>query len=302
MSRRASILLPQMASTLRKMARRGGERVASLSDLEARILVELHLFGPLTMTSLVEILGNEKSQVSRTLRSLQASNLVDRSTVRSPIALSPAGATLARTIVANAQTDTAKMVADVSEREQSELVALLPRLWTAACALLAEENERQDRKPTPGFARIDYRLMEQTTRIDLLPLRVATLGTLLQRSFFLACRRAAGLPASEAAVLTHIWGHAPIQGDELARLIGRPKAQTDRTAHALIQLGLIHRKRALAHHAWVYDAAPAGDDKWAVLQHELDRREEALLAGLTPCEASDITRILESIHGNICSL
>jgi DNA-binding MarR family transcriptional regulator len=291
-----------MASALRKMARRGEGRVARLSDLEARILVELHLFGPLTMTSLVEILGNEKSQVSRSLQSLLAASLVDRGALRSPIALSAAGATLAQTIVGNAQTDAAKMVAGISGREQSQLVALLPRLWTTSCALLAEENGRQDRNPAPSFARINDQLMEQTTRIDLLPLRIATLGMLLQRSFFLTCRRAAGLPASEAVVLTHTWGHAPIQGDELARLIGRPKAQTDRTAHALVQLGLIHRKRALARHDWVYDAAPAGDDKWAVLQHELNRREEALLAGLTPCEASDITRILDSIHGNICSL
>lgn len=299
MSRRVSLLLPEIASALRSVARRREGPVASLSELEARILVELHLFGPLTMTSLVEILGNEKSQVSRTLQALLAAGLVARDTVRSPFVPLAGGIALADAILTKAQEDAATMVGGVPEREQSRLVVLLPRLWAAACALLVAESEHQDQKQGSDFARIDYRLMEHTTRIDLLPLRIATLGTLLHRSFFLACRRAAALAASETAVLTHIWGHAPVQGDELARLTGRPKPQTDRTAQALVQMGLVHRKRALDRHDWVYDLAPAGNDKSAVLKRELTCREEALLASLTPGEVSDLTRILEAILDNI---
>jgi DNA-binding MarR family transcriptional regulator len=299
MTHRTSILLPQLAFALRKMARSHNGSSANLGELEHRIIVELRLFGSLTMTGLVEVLGNEKAQVSRTLQSLQSAGLVERNGLRAPISLSAGGLRLAKTIVANAKEDAAIMMIGHTKRDRSLLQEWLPHLWLASCALLDEESARQSKVQRSGFAKIDHQLMRQTSSLDLLPPRIATLGTLLHRSFFLACKRLVGMAASESTVLAAIWETGALYGEDLARAAGRSKAQTNRTANALVDLGLVQRKRALDRHDWIYEAAESASEATTVLKNELDSREKKFNAYLKRNERKDLLRILLKIYENI---
>jgi DNA-binding MarR family transcriptional regulator len=300
MVERASILLPKIAAGLRRVARSSGGSASSLNELEARIVVELLLFGPVTMTSLVEILGNEKAQVSRTVAAMLNMGLVGRQSLRSAIVLTSAGDAMARTIVAKARDDTAQMFSGVSAREAEALAAALPRLWGAAYTLLAREAELNGKARGTALPRIDARLMQQTTTLDLLTLRIATVGTLLQRSFFLTCRRLNDLAASELATLTHVLEYGPVTGKDLARLEGRPKAQTDRTAYSLEGAGFLTRSRALDSHDWIYEVSTR-DAVGMQLRCELDRREAFLLQGVSPSQAKVIVSILQRVFAQIGS-
>lgn len=298
MVERASILLPKIAGGLRRIARSSGGLATSLNELEARIVVELLLFGPLTMTSLVEILGNEKAQVSRTLAALLRAGLAGRESLRSAIVLTPAGDSMAREIVAKARDDTAQLLSDLSPQEAEALATALPHLWAAAYRLLAGEADLNARGSGTALPRIDVSLMEQATEPGLLTLRIATVGTLLQRSFFLTCRRLTDLAARELATLTHVLEYRPISGKDLARLEGRPKAQVDRTALTLEGTGFLARRRALDSHDWIYDAG-ARDALGVPLQRELDRREAVLLEDLSPSHGKVIVSVLQRIFGQI---
>jgi DNA-binding MarR family transcriptional regulator len=299
MSHRTSILFPQIAFALRQLARSHGGPSANLGELEARILVELRLFGSLTMTALVEVLGNEKAQVSRTLQSLQNDGLADRSGLRAPVRLSASGLRLAKTIVANAREDAAIMMIGLTALDRSLLQDWLPHLWHAAGALLEEEYSRPSMVRRPVFARIDHQLMRQQSSLDLLTLRFATLGTLLHRSFFLACKRLVGMAASESVVLAAIWETGALHGEDLARSAGRSKAQTSRTANALVARGLVLRRRALDRHDWIYEAARAASAATMALKTELDSRERAFNACLKHSERHDLLRILLRIYENV---
>jgi len=299
MTHRTSILLPQIAFALRKLARSHQGPSANLGELEHRILVELRLFGSLTMTGVVEVLGNEKAQVSRTLQSLQNAGLVERTGLRAPISLSASGLRLAKTLIANAKEDAAIMMIGHAKSDRSLLQDWLPHLWLAACALLEEENSRQSKAQRSDFAKIDHQLMRQTSSLDLLPPRFATLGTLLHRSFFLACKRLVGMAASESTVLAAIWETGALYGEDLARAAGRSKAQTNRTANTLVDLGLVQRKRAPDRHDWIYETAQSASEATMVLKKELDSREKRFNAYLKRNERKDLLRILLKIYENI---
>jgi DNA-binding MarR family transcriptional regulator len=233
------------------------------------------------------------------LQSLQNAGLADRDGLRAPISLSADGLRLAKTIIANAKEDAAIMMTGHTKSDRSLLQDCLPHLWLAACALLEDEYSRQRKANWPDFAKIDHQLMQQTSSLDLLPPRIATLGTLLHRSFFLACKRLVGMAASESTVLAAIWESGALYGDYLARAAGRPKAQTNRTANTLVDLGLVQRKRAPDRHDWIYETAQSASEATMVLKKELDSREKRFNAYLKRNERNELRRILLKIYENI---
>ena len=107
------------------------------------------------------------------------------------------------------------------------------------------------------------------------------------------------MAASESTVLAAIWETGALCGEDLARAAGRSKAQTNRTANTLVDLGLVQRKRALDRHDWIYETALSANEATMVLTNELDSRENRFNAYLKRKERNDLLRILLKIYENI---
>jgi DNA-binding MarR family transcriptional regulator len=137
---------------------------------------------------------------------------------------------------------------------------------------------------------------------EMLPARLVSLGTLLERSSFLAFRRLTGLANTESTVLAYVWDYAPVTSMRIAELSGRTRARIERTAALLADVNLIHRGKAQSSHDWVYDRGATGSGAYRKIAAEISRREAFLIDDLSARELNVFRVLLQRVTRNVGAL
>jgi hypothetical protein len=137
---------------------------------------------------------------------------------------------------------------------------------------------------------------------EVLPARLITLVTLLERSSFLAFKRMTGLANTESTVLAYVWEYAPVTAKFIAQLSGRPKARIERTAALLAELDLVHRGKTYSSHDWVYDRGATGSSIYNKISAEIGRREKFLIHDFSTQELNKFRALLQRVALNISEM
>lgn len=307
-NRLISLAVPQIVFTLRSVAQAEIAKNARVSELQARMIAELEYYGELTMTSLVQLISNDKSQVSRALKQLLARKIVRRETIRSPLSLTSLGKTISSNLQAGARLHNKRLFKGSTPGEQAFFTTAVSRLADTA-GMLLEKERKLDAKGESDTAAAKRGLKIRVAAVSkemppelMASHRLSALGTLLQRSSFLAFKRLQHLSNNESIVLAYIWEYAPITSKHISLLTGRTKSRIDRTAAFLAQLNLIQRARSLSSHDWIYDIAEAGSKIYKELFSEINRREQLLVRDFSPSELKKFRQLLDRFAANANSM
>lgn len=307
-NRLISLAVPQIVFTLRSVAQAEIAKNARVSELQARMIAELDYYGELTMTTLVQLISNDKSQVSRALKQLLARKIVRRETIRSPLSLTPLGKTISANLQAGARLHNKRLFKGSTAGEQVFFTTAISRLADIAGILLEKERKLDVKgKSDIAAAKKGFKIRVATVSEEMPPELMAShrlfaLGTLLQRSSFLAFKRLQDLSNNESIVLAYIWEYAPVTSKHISLLTGRTKGRIDRTAALLAQLNLIQRARSLSSHDWIYDVAEAGSKIYKELFSELNRREQFLIQDFSRSELKKFRALLDRFAVNANSM
>lgn len=303
-NRPISMMLPELMRAINALAQAYVEQFATIAPLEARMIGQLGHYGELTMISLVEIVGSDKSQVSHALKRLIAAKLVQRDALRSPLKLTATGKTVAQKLQAGARAHRESLLKGLNRGEQERFMVGISHLTEAATRLFDQEVNLGRRKSANPrrISRVGAASLSGAMPTELLPPRLVTLGTLLQRSSFLAFKRMTGLATTESTVLAYVWDHAPVSAQHIAQLSGRPKARIERTAALLSKVNLIHRGKTHSSHDWVYDRGATGSDIYKKISAEIDRREKFLIHDFSAQELNKFRTLLQRIAANVSEM
>lgn len=302
-----SFAVPQLAFLLRALARTDTPGQAGLTELESRIVIELQHYGELTMTSVVGLVGNDKSQVSRALTRLRAAKIVRREELRSPLALTSHGGNVAARMQAGGRRHNRLVLTGVEEGDQAFFMTVLSHFTRRAELLLQEErrldaDRTEDRgRKTRRVSKLEPPSMSGQMVPEIMLVRVVALATLLHRSSSLAFKRLASLSNTDSLVLAYAWEYSPISTQQISELAGRGKGQIERTAVALADLGLIERGKSLSSHDWILLRAESGSRTYEKLIAEVNRRESVMTQDLSSAELKRFWVIHERIAGNAMS-
>lgn len=272
------------------------------------MIAELEKYGELTMTGLVEIVGNDKSQVSRALKRLLASKLVIRDSIRSPLRLTQLGKTHFLKLGPASRRHNNELLKNLSAKEQAFFAESLTRLIEVAAQLLEQERKADAGDTTNklgrkngNFARLSVPSHEIPPNL-VVPSRLFALGTLLQRSAFLAFKRLTRLSNNECLVLTYIWEHAPVTSTNLTQIAGYAKDRTDRAVTALMRADLIQRAKSVFSHDWIYERAEAGSEIYKGSLAELERRERVLVQPFRVQDLKKFRSLLDRVAANVAAM
>lgn len=301
-NRPVSMMLPELVRAVNSLAQGQVGRFANISAIEARMIGELGQYGELTMISLVEIVGNDKSQVSHALKRLLTTALVQRDALRAPLRLTATGRTIARKLQAGARAHCNSLLRGLKRREQETFMAGIAHLTNTATRLLEHEADlgrRTGKARSRRVSRVGPATLAGAMLPEVLPARLVSLGTLLERSSFLAFKRLTGLANTESTVLAYVWDYAPVTARRIAELSGRTRARIERTAALLADANLIHRGKSHSSHDWVYDRGATGSETYRKIAAEIARREEFLIAGLRTQKLNVFRALLRRVNLNV---
>lgn len=307
-NRLISLVIPRIVFGLRSDAQEKIKGIAKMSELEARMIAELEKYGELTMSGLVEIVGNDKSQVSRALKRLLANKLVTRDSIRSPLSLTQLGKMYFLKLGPASRRHNSELLKNLSASEQAFFAKSLTRLIEVAAQMLEQERHADagDTANKPGrksgsFARLSTASHEIPPNL-VVPSHLFALGKLLQRSAFLAFKRLTKLSNNECLVLTYIWEHAPVTSTHLTQIAGCAKDRTDRAVMALMRADLIRRAKSVFSHDWIYDRAEAGGEIYKDSLAELERRERILIQPFRVQDLKKFRSLLDRVVDNVAAM
>lgn len=307
-NRLISLTVPQIIFILRSAAQVEIAKTTKVSELQARMIAELENYGELTMTSLVQLISNDKSQVSRALSQLLTRKMVQRESIRSPLSLTPLGKTISANLQAGARLHNKRLFKGVTASEQTFFTTAVSRLADTAGILLEKERQLDAEKegeamPSKSGLKLNVAAVSEEVRPEFMAShRLSALGTLLQRSSFLAFKRLRDLSNKESMVLAYIWEYGPVTGKDLSLLTGRTKSRIDRTGALLAQLDLVQRTRSMSAHDWIYDTAESDSKIYKELFAELNRREKFLIQDFSPVELKKFRALLNTVAANANSM
>lgn len=306
-NRPISLVIPHIVSLLRSDAQTQVEDFFSkLSILDARMMSELLQYGELTMTSLVEIVGNDSAQVSRALKRLMAIKHIQRDTLRSPLRLSAGGKAIAQKMRAGGIQHAKALSKGLSREEQESFMTSISHLTQVAGRLLEQERQLDGGNGRPmtrsRYSRIGPALINGPMLPEMLSARLIALAIILQRSSFLAFKRLTDLSNNESMVLAYVWEYGPIAANSISQLTGRTKNRIERTAALLTQMQLIQRGKLPSSNDWVFDRVDAGSDAYKKLAAEIGRRERFLIHDFTPAELKRFRALLNRVATNAAAI
>lgn len=261
---------------------------------------ELAQFGDLTMVSLIKIVGTDKSQVSRALKHLLATHVIQRESVRSALRLTARGQLIAQKLHAGAHEHCEALLRGFRGREPHDLMAGVSHLTELATRLLEEEQHLETEPPQRRrvVSRIGLAMMRGAMLPEMLPARLAALSTLLLRSSALAFKRLTGLSNAKSTLLAYIWEYAPLTSIRASELMARTRKRIQRDAAVLADLDFIHRHKPAFSGDWIYDRTIEGSDIYRKLAAEIARRERYLVHDFTAQELQRFVDLLHRVHEN----
>jgi DNA-binding MarR family transcriptional regulator len=280
--------------------------VTGLSDFEWRVVMQVGDRGPITLTALATLLGQDKGQLSHAVQGLVDSRLLLREQLRAPIALTKRGRDMFDRIVKLSRARNTVLVRDLNEAERMAVSQLLPKVHANARQLLSreqalkvarEEPDEADGEPisgSTGTSQSSQRKRAGTER-RLVAQDLFALHSLMQRSAAITFRRETGLLDFEWRVLTQVGENAPLTLIQLVPMLSRDKSQVGRTLTSLEARGLVSREKIGGGRHVLVGITEQGRQVYERLAELATARNSALLNGLSAREQQTLMDVFDKL-------
>jgi DNA-binding MarR family transcriptional regulator len=280
--------------------------VTGLSDFEWRVVMQVGDRGPITLTALATLLGQDKGQLSHAVQGLVDSRLLLREQLRAPIALTKRGRDMFDRIVKLSRARNTVLVRDLNEAERMAVSQLLPKVHANARQLLSreqalkvarEEPDEADGEPisgSTGTSQSSQRKRAGTER-RLVAQDLFALHSLMQRSAAITFRRETGLLDFEWRVLTQVGENAPLTLIQLVPMLSRDKSQVGRTLTSLEARGLVSREKIGGGRHVLVGITEQGRQVYERLAELATARNSALLNGLSAREQQTLMDVFDKV-------
>jgi DNA-binding MarR family transcriptional regulator len=277
-----------------------------LSDFEWRVVMQVGDRGPITLTALATLLGQDKGQLSHAVQGLVDSRLLLREQLRAPIALTKRGRDMFDRIVKLSRARNTVLVRDLNEAERMAVWQLLPKVHANARQLLSreqalkvarEEPDEADGEPisgSTGTSQSSQRKRAGTER-RLVAQDLFALHSLMQRSAAITFRRETGLLDFEWRVLTQVGENAPLTLIQLVPMLSRDKSQVGRTLTSLEARGLVSREKIGGGRHVLVGITEQGRQVYERLAELATARNSALLNGLSAREQQTLMDVFDKL-------
>ena len=304
-------LLVTRLSDLMRLIRESGlpryQREIGYKEIHRHLITMIGISGGLSSQEIVTLTGREKAQISRAIKPLEQSGLIERESLRAKLMLLPPGRAIYERIIAISRGRDATLTEGIAEPELRHFMTLSDELTQQAAQLYAEERQLsvdagvisacpgasgppvwprgpdgQEVKPPP----------------ELITPRLIGLAAYLKRSAMLACQRSHGLSHFQWQVLSLIGEYSPLPLAQLIVLLGRDKSQVGRGVAHLEQEGLIQRSRPTRRRDIVLMPTEAGAVVYEAMQRVAEGREDRLWSGHSPSDRAFFLEIVARLTEN----
>ena len=282
-------------------------KVTRLSDFEWRVVMQVGDRGPITLTALAVLLGQDKGQLSHAVQGLVRVKLLLREGLRSPLTLTKRGRDMFDRIVKLGRARNAVLVRELSEAERSAVSQLLPRLHANARLLLSREQALKTAADGPvdivdadpvgragSSSPVGQRKRAGAER-RLVAQDLFTLYSLMQRSAAITFRRETGLSDFEWRVLSQVGENAPLTLIQLVPMLSRDKSQVGRTLATLEARRLVTREKIGGGRHVLVGITAEGRQVYARLAELATARNSTLLHGLSAREQQTIMDVFDKL-------
>jgi DNA-binding MarR family transcriptional regulator len=225
------------------------DRDVGLNDLNRQLIVMIGGTGGLSSNALVAFTGHEKAQISRAVKLLEASGLVERASLRAKLKPTPEGERLFHAIMAISRRRDGQLMAGITAAERKQFCAIIQSLTVRAAQLYVEERRLSAEAaeagqcppppPIPSFEAVE----DKQGVGKLVAPQLAALASYLRRSAMLAYQREQGLSNFQWMILSQIGEYEPLPLARLIEIMGRDKSQVGRTVAYFEAVGLLERSR-----------------------------------------------------------
>lgn len=280
-------------------------RKTGLPVLNRRLIWLIGTYGGLTSVELVALTGQEKAQISRAVQALSAANLIERTSLRARIQLSPAGQALHELLVPIALERNDTVTRGLSEAALERFLAMSRALIDRAMLLFQQEQTTGLETPGnhPDADGIDLPAFpESGVRLTLIAPILMTLSAYLNRSATIAFRRETGLTKFIWQILSQIGEHQPITLARLIALSYRDKSQVGRAVKWLASEGIVTREKPHKRRDVTLACTARGDAMYAAMCVIARDRDDALCADFSNRERRDYIATLDRITANAATL
>lgn len=152
-------------------------------------------------------------------------------------------------------------------------------------------NQSSDEKPGEASGR-------REPMRSLLTIRIIGLLDLLRRSGALANRREFALTGIEWRIMAQVGEHAPLSLNKLAELLGLDRGQLSRAVKAMVERGLLDRKRTPGGPAIVISLTEEGKALQSRMVDLAVARNQFLVGNIPNEEIEQFARLLDVVTRN----
>lgn len=297
-------LLAHIEGSLRSTFR----QESAFSQLQRNLIIMIGNFGNVTSTELVVLSGREKAQISHALAALTELELVERSSLRAPVTLSPTGKAQFEHLMAMAERGDDALTRGIPRTAIAAFLTTVQRLMDRSATVLVNERElalgagiggnwanRPQLKTYPERLRTSG--PDRPLALMVTP-RLQALFAYLERGAALTYRRTMGFSLFETIVISHLGDRKEMALGDLIDLTNRDKGQVGRTIRRLETLGLLGRAATSNRRRIVLCLTPAGREIAARMMAIAQDRDQTLIEGIPQAELDEFGVTLARITAN----
>ncbi|MXO64408.1 MarR family transcriptional regulator [Altericroceibacterium endophyticum] len=278
----------QLLRKVRESAELSYAREVDLPELDRRILFLLHSSGPQVPAAISSAVGMDKAQVSRSVKRLLQQEMVERTQIRSPIALTEKGQSAAARLLRLAELRNRELSFDIDDEELEGFFVTVDVLLHRAASLYEQERALSQGGPVgdsifDGIRPFQVRRTDGAIVIDrgYIVSPLLTLSAYFTRSAALTYKRLASLSNFEAWVLSEICQNPPVEWARLVRGLERDHSQAGRTVNALIERDIVFREGKPGRRFGRFSPTEEGKRLYAIIQDLGFQRSKFMLEPLS---------------------
>lgn len=280
-------------------------REVDLVELDRRILLRLNYYGTQSPADISSWAGVDKAQVSRSVKRLLEGGLVERSQIRSPLALTVEGEKLSGRLQRLARLRNRELTFGIDDKEFDRFLSAIDVLRARAMQLYEQERQLATSQgvPEPTFSSDDAQPEQRngqwpgTDRPHIIS-PLMTLMSYFSRSGGLAYKRMTGLSNFEAWVLSEISYDPPTDWGRLVAALRRDHSQAARTVNALVERGLAKREGKPGRRHGRFSPTEEGARLYQIIFETGKKRSEFLTAPLMPDRFAEFMETFGKLRRN----
>lgn len=307
MARRlVSARLMAVIRLLRDSAMPQYERSVGINELNRQLLTMIGGFGGLTSNDLVALSGHEKAQISRAVKSMEAADLIGRTSLRAKLMLRAAGQEMFEKVMAISHDRDMSVGRGISAAERKQFINMTRALTVRAAQIYIDERRLSAEAaaagdcvyppapPVPSFGTGE----DPHGLREMLAPTITALVSYTKRSAMLAYQRQQGLSNFQWMILSQIGEYEPLPLARLIEIMSRDKSQVGRTVAHFEQIGLVDRHRVARKRDIMVTTTPLGSETYKAMCEIAIRRDDVLTADLGPDGRRVYLALLDKVEAN----